>query len=199
MPPGASHPAPGAATRGSGRPTRLVAQCLANAAAAGTDGRRGGHLRPTCCRRCPGVRVAVRPLRRMRGGIPDGRHLGRDAGRRHPHRAGAARVAAVLADLLAQQLGGKHADASTAIGLLGGMSLTATVALIPACAAPAPDASRGRRPRAPPMSGQVVSAAPAQYKPTKAESRISDRPVITKTLFLGKVLYTYSMRNLREG
>ena len=40
-------------------------------------------------------------------------------------------IAAVLAGLLAQRLGGGHAGAATAIGVLGCASLAVTVALIP--------------------------------------------------------------------
>ena len=53
-------------------------------------------------------------------------------------------IAAVLAGLLAQRLGGGTAGAATAIGVLGCVSLTVTVSLIPGLrrTRPAPDADR---------------------------------------------------------
>jgi hypothetical protein len=102
--------------------------------------------------------------------------------------------------------GGGHDGTSTAIGILGRTSLTVTVTLIPGLRRTRPGrgtrhAARGTRHddrEAVTMSGQPIPAAPTLYRLTKTGSRISDWPLIAKTLFFTKTLRGYSMINLRE-
>jgi hypothetical protein len=61
-------------------------------------------------------------------------------------------IAAVLAGLLAQRLGGGHGGASATIGILGCASLTVTIALIPGL--------RRTRPRPRPAADHRADAAP---------------------------------------